>query len=114
VSAETEIVVGKLNNCQALLAALLAEVASSPDLMAALAAATKSLLSSDEQLAPPTVKRLHADRFIRLPEVKHLTGLGRTTIYLKIAQGSFPEQIRLGANLVAWHESEVLAWMGDR
>ena len=51
------------------------------------------------------------DRLIRAPEVEHLTGLSRRTIYRKIKVGQFPAVIRLGANSVAWRESEVAAWV---
>lgn len=51
------------------------------------------------------------DRFMRLPEVLRCTGLSRSTLYDKVSKGHFPKQIPLGANIVAWRESEVLAWM---
>lgn len=47
-------------------------------------------------------------RITRLPEVKHRTGLSRSTIYAKIKDGSFPAQISLGGGRgVGWLESEV-------
>lgn len=51
------------------------------------------------------------DRLIRAPEVEHLTGLSRRTIYRKIKVGQFPAVVQLGANSVAWRESEVAAWV---
>ena len=51
---------------------------------------------------------------LRLPEVKARTGLSRSTIYLKMAEGSFPEPISLGARSVGWIESEVDAWIARR
>lgn len=51
------------------------------------------------------------NRLLRLPEVQHLTGLRRSTLYQKIAKGRFPSQIRLGENIVAWREWDVLDWM---
>ena len=48
---------------------------------------------------------------MRLPEVLRCTGLSRSTLYDKVSKGHFPKQIPLGANIVAWRESEVLAWM---
>jgi len=35
-------------------------------------------------------------RFIRLPEVLSRTGYGRTTIYRKMEDGSFPRSVKLG------------------
>src|ERR1700756_2593900 len=36
-----------------------------------------------------------ASRILRLPAVIQLTGLSRSTIYLRIAEGSFPKQVSL-------------------
>jgi prophage regulatory protein len=48
---------------------------------------------------------------MRLPEVLRLCSFSRSTLYDKIAKGLFPKQVRLGENIVAWYESEVLAWI---
>lgn len=50
-------------------------------------------------------------RLIRLKEVKHATGLGRSTIYKYIEDGNFPKSVSLGERAVAWVESEVLGWV---
>jgi len=50
-------------------------------------------------------------KFLRLPQVQELTGLGRSTIYTRISAGLFPKQISLGGRCVAWNSSEVLGWM---
>lgn len=51
------------------------------------------------------------DRFMRLDEVLHVTGLGRNTVYRRIRQGTFPKQVRIGPNSVAWRQSEIVEWM---
>lgn len=51
------------------------------------------------------------DRFLRLAEVLHVTGLGRNTIYRRIKEGPFARQIRLGQNSVARRQSEIDKWM---
>ena len=38
-------------------------------------------------------------------------GLARSTIYLRIAQGSFPKPISLGPRAVGWIEAEVDVWL---
>jgi len=53
-------------------------------------------------------------RLIRLKEVKHATGLGRSTIYKYIEGGFFPKSVSLGGRAVAWVESEVEAWIEAR
>ena len=63
-------------------------------------------------------------RFIRLPEVLSRTGYGRTSIYRKMEDGSFPRSVKLGdpiedtnafdCRAVAWIEYEVDQWMESR
>ena len=48
--------------------------------------------------------------FVRLPEVRSLTGLSTSTIYRMSASGTFPKQVKLGAKAVAWIKSEVQRW----
>lgn len=46
---------------------------------------------------------------LRLPTVKAKTGLSRSTIYLRIAQGVFTHPVSLGARAVGWPAHEVAA-----
>ena len=48
---------------------------------------------------------------LRLPDVKARTGLSRSTIYLRIAAGSFPKPVSLGGRAVGWIEAEVNDWL---
>lgn len=50
-------------------------------------------------------------KILRLPSVKELTGLSRSTIYLRISKNEFPAPISLGARAVGWIESEIEAWL---
>ncbi|KPB54741.1 putative transcription factor, AlpA family [Pseudomonas coronafaciens pv. oryzae] len=50
-------------------------------------------------------------RLIRLKEVKHATGLGRSTIYKYISEGCFPKPVSLGDRAVGWVETEVTGWV---
>ena len=52
-----------------------------------------------------------ATSILRLPAVKARTGLSRSTIYLRIAEGSFPKPISLGGRAVGWVEAEVNDWL---
>ncbi len=56
------------------------------------------------------------DRFIRLPEIKKITGYGKTTIYDMIKNDEFPKQTKLRKNgrAVGWVESEVKEWYQSR
>ena len=53
------------------------------------------------------------DRIIRLKSVLSRTGLTRSTLYRKIAEGSFPAQIKISVNGAGRHESEVNRWVED-
>ena len=53
-------------------------------------------------------------RVLRLPRVQTRTGLARSTIYVRVADGSFPQPIRLGSRAVGWIESEVDAWIREQ
>jgi prophage regulatory protein len=54
------------------------------------------------------------ERFLRLPEVMHLCGLSRSTVYDLISRNAFPQQVSLGGKNVAWLHSEINAWMTAR
>lgn len=53
-------------------------------------------------------------RLIRLPEVQHRVGLGRSTIYRWMAEGRFPKPVQLGGYVVAWPEDEIERWISAR
>jgi len=46
---------------------------------------------------------------LRLPAVKAATGLSRSTLYLRIAQGVFTHPVSLGGRAVGWPADEVVA-----
>lgn len=52
--------------------------------------------------------------FLRLPEVKAVTGLSKTSLYMLIREQSFPAPVRLGPRAVAWVRSEVKQWATNR
>lgn len=51
---------------------------------------------------------------LRLPAVKARTGLSRSTIYLRIAEGSFPSPVSLGGRAVGWPEFLIESWIEQR
>jgi prophage regulatory protein len=61
---------------------------------------------------------------IRLSEVMSRTGYGRTSIYRKMEDGSFPKSLKLGgppkypnvfdSRAIAWIENEVDQWIESR
>jgi prophage regulatory protein len=51
---------------------------------------------------------------LRLPTVKTRTGLSRSTIYLRVSQGTFPKPVSLGGRAVGWVEDEIQSWLAER
>jgi prophage regulatory protein len=51
---------------------------------------------------------------LRRRQVEARTGLSRSTIYLRIQEGTFPRPINLGARAVGWVENEINAWLASR
>lgn len=54
------------------------------------------------------------EQVIRLTTVKAKTGLGKTTIYQMMKQGTFPKCVKLGDRAVGWSLTEVSAWIANR
>ena len=52
-----------------------------------------------------------ATTILRLPTVKERTGLSRSTIYLRISNGTFPSSISLGGRAVGWVSDEIQLWI---
>lgn len=49
-------------------------------------------------------------RILRLPDVRQLVGLSRSSIYARIQIGTFPSPIKMG-KASGWIESEVQEWI---
>lgn len=64
----------------------------------------------------PAISRLprRVTRLVRLREVQHRVGLGRSTIYRWMADGKFPKPAQLGGYAVAWAEEDISAWIEER
>jgi len=52
--------------------------------------------------------------FLRLPQVKSVTGLSKSSLYALIRANSFPAPVQLGPRTVAWVRSEIKQWAADR
>ncbi len=53
------------------------------------------------------------ERIIRLKTVLDRTGLSRSTLYRKIAEGTFPQQVKISVHGAGWHESAISRWIAD-
>ena len=76
------------------------------------------ILSADRQAKTGSGKEASNDPdeviFLRLPKVKAVTGLSKSSLYELIRANSFPAPVRLGARTVAWVASEVKEWAAER
>ena len=54
------------------------------------------------------------EKFLRLAEVQRRIPYSRSTIYLKVSRGEFPQPISLGARAVGWIETEIDEWIAQR
>lgn len=74
----------------------------------------------DAPLSEPSRSQSGTGRILRMPQMKALLGLSRSTIYDRLSSASprydptFPQQVRLGRAAVGWLEAEVEAWIDKR
>ena len=55
-----------------------------------------------------------AIKILRLPSIIELTGLSRSSIYLRISKGEFPAPVSLGGRAVGWVEEDVENWLCEK
>lgn len=55
-----------------------------------------------------------SESFLRLTTVKARTGLSRSTVYRRVAEGRFPSPIPLGGRSVGWLDSDINEWMSQQ
>lgn len=49
-------------------------------------------------------------KMYRLPEVMDMTGLSRSSIYLRISTNEFPKPVKIGRRAIGWPEESIIAW----
>ena len=57
---------------------------------------------------------LTSSQFIRLPQVREITTLSKSSIYRLMEEGDFPKQHALGARTVVWSKSQVEEWCAQK
>ncbi len=67
-----------------------------------------------EEIEKEATDTRRVTRLIRLPEVQHRVGLGRSTIYRWMAEGKFPKPVQLGGYSVAWVQDDVEKWILEK
>ncbi len=61
-----------------------------------------------------TILNASPTSLLRRPAVERRVGLSRSAIYARMAEGSFPTPVRIGARAVAWRDSDVTTWINSR
>lgn len=51
------------------------------------------------------------ERILRIKAVLDRTGLSRATLYRKMRNGTFPQNIRISTRCAGWRESAISEWM---
>ena len=49
-------------------------------------------------------------KLYRLPEVMNMTGLSRSSIYLRVSTDEFPKPVKIGRRAIGWPEDSIIAW----
>jgi len=65
-------------------------------------------MSQQNPAIPPSVSML------RRRDVQSCTGLSRSTIYRRVAEGDFPKPVHLGGRTVGWIAAEVQDWLAQQ
>jgi prophage regulatory protein len=51
------------------------------------------------------------NKLFRIADVSELTTLAKSTIWLKVAKGSFPKPIKLSPAISVWREADINSWI---
>jgi len=51
------------------------------------------------------------DRILRKRQVSELTGLGKTTLYHMVKNGTFPKPVKIGKRAIGWKISDLKEWL---
>lgn len=73
----------------------------------------RSMVRTGRQSRRQLIHSEKPERIIRLSSVLDRTGLSRSTLYRKVAQGTFPKPIRISVRSAGWRESAVNEWVRD-
>ncbi|EPR1089491.1 TPA: helix-turn-helix transcriptional regulator [Serratia marcescens] len=61
-----------------------------------------------------TIVERTAPSLIRLSEVQRRTGYSKAWLYRLMSQGKFPTSVKIGTRSIAFVESEIDEWIGQR
>ena len=55
--------------------------------------------------------QLTQKRLLRREDVEQVTGLRRSSLYERVAGGSFPAPVKIGKRAVRWRYGDILEWI---
>jgi len=54
-------------------------------------------------------------KILRLPKVLEMVGIGKTALYQRINNGTFPAPIKIGGGRACgWIEAEIIQWLAEQ
>jgi prophage regulatory protein len=53
------------------------------------------------------------EKILRMRTVLERTGLSRSTLYRKMRNGTFPNQVQISEHCCGWRESAINRWIAD-
>jgi prophage regulatory protein len=78
------------------------------------------MLSHDFQDQRPTadistINPILPFKILRLPEVLAMVGIGKTALYQRINNGTFPAPIKIGVGRASgWVQAEIIQWLAEQ
>ena len=79
------------------------------------AAVTESRTQTEQRPASFSAEGRDHARVLRLKQVAAIVGLGKSSIYRKVQEGTFPMPIKLGSPRASgWISSEVYDWIDEQ
>lgn len=65
-------------------------------------------------IADAVLARKDPERFIKLSEVSESVGLSSSSIYRRLAAGTFPKARDLGGGVIRWRQGDIDDWKAAR
>ncbi len=53
-------------------------------------------------------------RYLRINELLEMLPMGKSTIWRKVKDGTFPRPVKLGVRITAWKHSEILEFIASK
>ncbi|CAB4128478.1 AlpA Predicted transcriptional regulator [uncultured Caudovirales phage] len=68
----------------------------------------------DKSSKPMEIAQEKPYRLLRLPDVIHRCGFGKSTLWRLVSEGKFPKPVRPSSRTTAWIDKEVDSWIEEK